>query len=64
MRKAILWALVAGGAAAAVARRRRGTREHVDLHFRDGSMISFEAESEGAAELFAQARHILAAARG
>ena len=38
-------------------------REHVDVYFADGSMVSFPEGSEEAAALFPAARRILAQAR-
>jgi hypothetical protein len=57
---------LAGAAAAALAWRRRnsGPREHVDVYFADGSMISFEPGSTEGEQLLPLARRALAAARG
>jgi hypothetical protein len=64
MRRAAAWAVMAGAAAAVGAwRRRRSRREHVDLYFSDGSMVSFDAASEEAAVLLPLARDVLSAAR-
>ncbi len=65
MRRAAGWALVAGvAAAAAVWRRRTGSRrEHVDLYFDDGSMVSLDPGSDEAAPLLSLAHEVLAAAR-
>lgn len=57
--------LVAGAVAAAALwrRRRRGRREHVDLYFADGSMISLEEEREEARRLLPLAHEVLSASR-
>jgi hypothetical protein len=55
--------LVAAGAAAAWMHARRGVREHADLYFEDGSMVSFRDGDAEAGELVALAREVLAAAR-
>ena len=59
------WLAAAGAAAAlAVWRRRRGRRrEHVDLYFADGSMISLAADSPQAQRLLPLAQRVLAEAR-
>ena len=59
------WGLVAGLAAAgAVWRRRtRARREHVDLYFDDGSMVSLDSGSDESAPLLSLAHEVLAAAR-
>jgi hypothetical protein len=45
-------------------RRRAGrSREHVDLYFADGSMVSFAEGSREATRLLALARRIIAQAR-
>ena len=49
--------------AAALWRRRSGSKDRVDLYFADGSMVSFAEGSEEAARLFPIARRILAQAR-
>ncbi len=59
-------ALVVAGAAAATAlwrRRQERRREHVDVYFADGSMMSFGEGSEEASRLLPLARDVLAAAR-
>jgi hypothetical protein len=60
--------LAAGAAAAAAAglwlRRGGSPREHVDLYFADGSMISFVPGSPEGDRLLPIARRVLAAARG
>jgi hypothetical protein len=59
-------ALVALGAvAAAVLWRRRGgrAREHVDLYYADGSMVSFPADSPEGIRLLRVARRALSRAR-
>jgi hypothetical protein len=61
-RAAVVGALV--GAAAAVWRLRRSSpSERVDLHFDDGSMISFDPGSAEAERLLPLAREVLARAR-
>jgi hypothetical protein len=56
---------LAGAAAAAIWLRRGGSpREHVDLYFADGSMVSFVPGSPEGDRLLPIARRILAAARG
>jgi hypothetical protein len=56
--------LAAGAVAgAALWRRRARRRDHVDLYFADGSMVSFEEGSAGAAGLLSIARRVLAQAR-
>lgn len=59
-------AVVVGAATVGALWRRRAEhrREHVDLHFEDGSMISLAEGSEEAARLLPLARELLAAARG
>jgi hypothetical protein len=54
-----------GAAAVVLLRRRRDEtrRPHVDLHFGDGSTVSFAAESEEGRRLLALAREALDAAR-
>lgn len=49
--------------AAALWRRRSGSKDRVDVYFADGSMVSFAEGSEEAARLFPIARRILAQAR-
>jgi hypothetical protein len=49
---AVLWRLRAGG-----------SREHVDLYFADGSMVSFAEDSPEAAKLLGIARRILSPSR-
>jgi hypothetical protein len=59
-------ALVVAGAAAATAvwrRRQERRREHVDLYFADGSMISLAEGTDEAARLLPLARDVLTAAR-
>jgi hypothetical protein len=58
--------VVGGSAAAAVLWLRRGgaPREHVDLYYADGSMVSFAAGSLEGEKLLPIARRVLAAARG
>ena len=54
--------LLAIGSAIFFWRRRRRSRERVDLYYADGSMISFEPEEEDAAGLFPLARDVVRAA--
>jgi hypothetical protein len=54
---------VASAAAVVVWRRRRGAREHVDLYFADGSMVTFAEGSMEGGRLLPIAHSILAAAR-
>ena len=49
--------------AAALWRRRSGSKDRVDVYFADGSMVSFAQGSEEAARLFPIARRMLAQAR-
>ena len=57
--------LLAGAIAGAAFVRRRGTpREHVDLYYADGSMVSFTPGSAEGDRLLPLARRVLAAARG
>lgn len=60
---AILVAIGSVAGAAALWRRRSGSRDRVDAYFADGSMVSFAEGSEEAARLFPIARRILAQAR-
>jgi hypothetical protein len=56
--------LAAGSLAGAALWRRRGRRrEHVDLYFADGSMVSFEEGSAEAGGLLPIARRTLAHSR-
>ena len=56
---------LAGGmvAASAFMRRRTALREHVDLYYEDGSMISLTSTSADAEQLIPVAREILRTAR-
>jgi hypothetical protein len=56
---------VAGGmiAASAFMRRRGALREHVDLYYEDGSMMSLTTTSAEAGQLIPLAREILTTAR-
>jgi hypothetical protein len=58
--------LVAGAVAGAALWLRRGgpPREHVDVYFADGSMVSFTPGSPEGDRLLPIARRVLAAARG
>jgi hypothetical protein len=57
--------LAAGSVAGALAWRRRAgkRREHVDLYFADGSMVSFSDDSPEAVRLLPLARRVLSEAR-
>ncbi len=57
-------ALGAAGAVALLRRRTAERREHVDLYYADGSMISLESGSPDAAPLLQLARDALRAAGG
>jgi len=66
MKRRLAALLVAIGSlvgAAALWRRRSGSRERVDAYFADGSMVTFAEGSDEAATLFPIARRILAQAR-
>ena len=65
MRKTATAVVLAGAAAATAVWRRRQERrrEHVDLYFTDGSMISLGEGSDEAARLLPLARDVLTAAR-
>ena len=58
--------VAAGSAAGAIALGRRAARrrERVELYFGDGSLMTLSAGSPEAERLLAQARVLLAAARG
>jgi hypothetical protein len=58
--------VVAGAAAAAAywLRHSGAPREHVDLYFTDGSMVSFMPGTPNGDKLLPIARRVLAAARG
>jgi hypothetical protein len=58
--------LAAGAAAAAALWLRQGgaPREHVDVYYADGSMVSFAPGSPEGDRLLPIARRVLAAARG
>jgi hypothetical protein len=67
MRKALAVLGLVGGAAGGAAlwlRRGGSPREHVDLYFADGSMVSFAAGSPEGDRLLPIARRVLAATRG
>jgi hypothetical protein len=67
MRRSIAVLLgVLGGmlAGAAFLRRQAAQREHADLYFEDGSMLSLTNGSPGADRLLPLAREILGKARG
>jgi len=63
-RELVAGALAAFGTATAVLVRRRGRREHVELHYDDGSMVTLDRGREGADRLLAAAAEALAAGRG
>jgi hypothetical protein len=65
MRKAAAALLVAAGSTlgAALLRRSRGRRSHVDLYFTDGSMVSLPEGSPEADRLIPLARDVVSAAR-
>jgi hypothetical protein len=61
---AVLVALGSLVGAAAIWRKRSGAaKDHADVYFADGSMVSFDEGSDEAARLFPIARRILAQAR-
>ena len=57
----VLGGMIAG---AALIRRRTARREHADLYFEDGSMLSLTNGSPGAERLLPLARRILGETRG
>jgi hypothetical protein len=59
------WLVAATGAGALALWRRRGgrRREHVELYFADGSMISLAEQDERAGRLIPLAHRVLAEAR-
>jgi hypothetical protein len=64
-RKAGTFVLLVGAIAGAFfLRRRAAPREHVDLYYADGSMVSFTPGSAEGDRLLPLARRLLAAARG
>jgi hypothetical protein len=64
MRRALGLGAVAAAAGLALWRARGGRpREHVDLYFADGSMVSLVEASPEAARLLGLGRDVLAAAR-
>ena len=60
---ALLVAIGSLAGAAALWRRRSGSKDRVDVYFADGSMVSFAEGSDEAVRLFPVARRILAQAR-
>jgi hypothetical protein len=64
MRKAAWLAAGAAVAGLVALRRSAGGREHVDLYFSDGSMVSLASGSEEAERLVPLAAEVLSAARG
>jgi hypothetical protein len=63
--KALTVAVAAASVAGVVLWRRRSRRrEHVDLYFADGSMVSFEQGSHEAGRLLPLAHAILSVGRG
>ena len=63
MRRAAVVGLAVAAAGLVAWRRSMAAREHVDLYFADGSMISLAQGSEGAERLVPLADEVLAAAR-
>ena len=66
-RKVLTAALLAAGSVAGSVLMRRRTarrREHVDLYFADGSMVSLPEDAPATARLLPIARDALRAARG
>ena len=63
-RRALALLAAAATGAAAWRRQRRKRREHVDLYFDDGSMVSLADDTEEARRLLPLAYEILATARG
>jgi hypothetical protein len=62
---AVLGVVAGAAAGAALWLRRAGApREHVDVYYADGSMVSFAAGSPEGERLLPIARRVLAAARG
>jgi hypothetical protein len=57
----VLGGMIAG---AALIRRQTARREHADLYFEDGSMLSLTNGSPGAERLLPLARRILGETRG
>jgi hypothetical protein len=53
-----------GAAGAAFLRRRSRPKEHVDVYFDDGSMVSFEPGSPAGDRLLPLARRLLTTAHG
>ncbi|HWM14550.1 MAG TPA: hypothetical protein VNO56_08720 [Gaiellaceae bacterium] len=53
----------AAGAAALWRRRSAKGKEHVDVYFADGSMVTFGEESDEAARLLPVARRVLSTTR-
>jgi hypothetical protein len=60
----VLIALAGAVGAVVLFRRRRRPREHVDLYYGDGSMVSFAPGSVEGDRLVPLARRVLAAAQG
>ncbi len=64
MRKVVGLGVLAAAAGLAFWRSRSGgSREHVDLYFVDGSMVSLRDDAADSAQLLARARDVLAASR-
>jgi hypothetical protein len=62
---AVFGVLAGAGAGAALWLRKGGApREHVDVYYADGSMVSFASGSPEGERLLPIARRVLAAARG
>jgi hypothetical protein len=65
LRRLVKLFVVAGGALAGVALRRRfgGSSGRVDVHFDDGSLVSYGSRAQAAQPLLSHARDALSAAR-
>ena len=61
---AILGVAAGALAGAAIFRRRAGRREHADLYFEDGSMLSLANGSPGADRMIPLAREVIRNTRG
>jgi hypothetical protein len=64
LRKLLAWLALAGSVAAAIVFRRRSRgREHLDVYFEDGTMLSFREGSPEAATVLPLAHRILETAQ-